>query len=1178
MDSRRALIARYSMHCAGARLHAVSQAAALSGLDCHGVECLAATGLRTIIAAAMSIPRDVGQPLRDFVMRRVGVLVAGIFVMVSVSFFWFALLPLADQIASDQFDLTATRVEASLGQVFRPPEQLLVMGQGWLDGQAPSLESSQAFNAIFKPVLRASPHLTSVVAGTDSGQGWLLLQLGDNRWRNRTTDVARWGSQRQWLAEHVGDSAPQPRWVEQQYDPRQRPWYLGALALPSDGTVFWSAPYTFFTTGDPGITASMRMRLHDGHTLVLGLDLTLRDISQTTMRASVGQRGLALVMTDDERVLALPRSPAAIAEPMWLKQVLKPVAELGLPELNAALARWRQSGHTATPVLSLLHNNTRWLVSTRPYALGQQRLWVMVLAPAADFSPAWASMLLMVSLALLCGVLLAMWIAYSGTRRLTRPLEKLAHNSQRIGQLDFDSGEQVHSRVAEIGQLADSQQTMAALLRDNQDKLDAQAEELQCQVDALKLTEARLQQQNDQLATIIENFPGAVSVVDADLRLVAFNAMFGAVFALPQALLNRPDLMYEDVIRYNAERGDYGLGDTDEQVRERVALARQFLPHRFERTLPNGTVLDIRGTPLPQGGFVTLYVDITESKRHEHELEHLAHFDALTSLPNRVLMADRLRQAMPLVQRRGLKLAVLFLDLDGFKTVNDVHGHAVGDALLLTLAGRMKQVLRDGDTLSRLGGDEFVAVLMDIDSIDASVPILERLLQAVAAPFPVNNGAVSVSASIGVTLYPQTQDVEADQLLRQADQAMYVAKQAGKNRYHLFDAAQDMQMRSQFEGVQRLQQAYENQEFVLYYQPKVNMRSAAVVGAEALIRWQHPQRGVLAPAEFLPLIEDHPLMVDLGRWVINTALQQMSDWQAQGLHLPVSINVGARQLQEANFVHDLRAALAAHPDVAAGDVQIEVLETSALQDMARVDAIMVQCAALGVSFALDDFGTGYSSLTYLRRLPATALKIDQSFVRDMLDDADDLSILLGVLDLANSFHREVIAEGVETVDHGHMLLQLGCELAQGYGIARPMPAPDIPAWAAAWRGHSAWHDVAVLPRQDLPLLFAIVEHRAWVVALESYLLGEKVNLPQLEANKCRVGQWLDGGGLRRRQAHPGAQQLVVLHQRIHELAAHLCELKAQGQSQALYMQMPPLSELRDALLAQLQSLLGEPDA
>jgi len=784
-------------------------------------------------------------------------------------------------------------------------------------------------------------------------------------------------------------------------------------------------------------------------------------------------------------------------------------------------------------------------------------------------------MVLPVLLALLAVALFAVVLTERGSRGLLRPLRLLVDNSERIGRLEFDALRPIRSRVNEINHLAHTQHTMARLLQDNQTRLDAQAEELACQVEELKQTERRLQQQNDRLTAIIDNFPGAVSVVDANMHIVACNAEFGRVFDLPADLLAKPDLTFEDVIRFNAQRGDYGPGDVEQQVRDRVALARQCKPHRIERTLPSGTVLDIRGTPLPSGGFVTLYADISETKRYEFELEHQAHFDALTGLPNRVLMADRLRQGMPLVQRRGHQLAVLFLDLDGFKVVNDQHGHAVGDQLLLILAGRMKEVLREGDTLARLGGDEFVAILMDVDGLASCEPILARLLVAVAAPARIGGVEAAVSASIGLTFYPQQQDVDADQLLRQADQAMYVAKQAGKNGYHLFDAAQDLQLRGRFEDIQRLPQAFEEQEFVLYYQPKVNMRSARVVGAEALVRWQHPQRGVLAPAEFLPLIEDHPLMVDLGRWVIQTALAQMAQWQTQGLRLPVSVNVAARQLQEGDFVQDLAAALAAQPTVAANDLQIEVLETSALQDMVRVTGIMSQCADLGVQFSLDDFGTGYSSLTYLKRLPASVLKIDQSFVRDMLDDADDLSILLGVLDLSSSFHREVIAEGVETVEHGRMLLQLGCDLAQGYGIARPMPASDLLGWVGAWHGHAQWFDVPVLPRQDLPLLFAMVEHRAWVSAIESYLLGERATPPVLDGHLCRVGQWLAAGDALQGKNAATVRRLVALHEHIHELAACLCELKSQGQTQTLYIQLAPLLEARDELLVQMRLLLGD---
>jgi EAL domain-containing protein (putative c-di-GMP-specific phosphodiesterase class I) len=245
-------------------------------------------------------------------------------------------------------------------------------------------------------------------------------------------------------------------------------------------------------------------------------------------------------------------------------------------------------------------------------------------------------------------------------------------------------------------------------------------------------------------------------------------------------------------------------------------------------------------------------------------------------------------------------------------------------------------------------------------------------------------------------------------------------------------------------------------EFVLHYQPKVNMHSGKVVGAEALIRWQHPQKGLLAPASFLPAIEDHPLAVEVGEWVIDTVLTQLALWQAADLNLTVSINIGARQLQQGDFVERLQAILARHRQVSPARLELEVLETSALADMVQVSQIIEHCHEMGVKFALDDFGTGYSSLTYLKRLRVAQLKIDQSFVRDMLDDPDDLAILEGVIGLAAAFKREVIAEGVETVEHGTALLHLGCQLAQGYGIARPMPGEHLPAWAASWRPDAAW--------------------------------------------------------------------------------------------------------------------------
>jgi diguanylate cyclase (GGDEF)-like protein len=468
------------------------------------------------------------------------------------------------------------------------------------------------------------------------------------------------------------------------------------------------------------------------------------------------------------------------------------------------------------------------------------------------------------------------------------------------------------------------------------------------------------------------------------------------------------------------------------------------------------TVSEVRDARHRVTHYVAIFIDITTLKEHQKQLEHIAHFDALTNLPNRVLLADRMHQAMVQAQRRGQALAVAYLDLDGFKQINDTYGHDAGDQLLVAVSHAVKEAMREGDTLARIGGDEFVAVLADLSEASNCEITLNRLLVAAAQPMQFGDFQLQVSASLGVTFFPQADPVDADQLMRQADQAMYQAKLAGKNRYHVFDAVQDRSVRGLNERIDELARALIQQEFVLHYQPKVNLRSGQVVGAEALIRWQHPTKGLLSPALFLPMIEDHALSVTLGDWVIDKALRQLTDWLAQGLTLPVSVNVSARQLQREDFVQKLREALAQYPIVSPALLTLEVLETSVLEDLGRIAEIITDCARLGVTFALDDFGTGYSSLTYLKHLPVTLIKIDQSFVRDMLADADDLSILQGVISLARAFKREVIAEGMETPEHGTRLLQLGCELAQGYGIARPMPAADMPHWLTTWQPDPVW--------------------------------------------------------------------------------------------------------------------------
>jgi diguanylate cyclase (GGDEF)-like protein/PAS domain S-box-containing protein len=573
--------------------------------------------------------------------------------------------------------------------------------------------------------------------------------------------------------------------------------------------------------------------------------------------------------------------------------------------------------------------------------------------------------------------------------------------------------------------------------------------------------------------------------------------------------------------------------------------------------------------------YVAMFTDITELKEQQHQLERVLHFDALTNLPNRTLLTDRLQQAMAQARKRGQMLAVVSMDLDGFRGVNESHGQDAGDQVLMEVARCMRQILRETDTVARIGGDEFVAVLLDLPNTNAAIPILESLLECGAHAKQSDADDIPISASIGVVFYPQAEDVDADQLLRQAGQAMYQSKLAGKNRYQIFDPAHDINVRTFHEDLEQIRRALAGNEFVLHYQPRVHMGTGKLMGAEALIRWNHPTRGMLLPAEFLPVIENHPLIDLIGEWVIERALTQQARWSAAGLKIPVSVNIAAHHLQQANFVDRLRWILSMHPQTAPSSLELEVLETSALHDIAQVSHVLAACRDLGVSIALDDFGTGYSSLTYFKRLPVNTLKIDRSFVRDVLNDPEDLSILEGVLGLATAVDRLAIAEGVETADQGRLLLQLGCVFGQGNGIALPMPGEDLPAWASAWTPDRAWINVASVAPRKRSLMHAAVAHRAWVGALEAFLLGTRRAPPILDPHRCRLGRWLDSERDGLMGGSAAFQRIEQLHLEVHALADTASAWEPSATGADVGGQVAQLHQLRDDLLQQLNLLLDE---
>lgn len=454
--------------------------------------------------------------------------------------------------------------------------------------------------------------------------------------------------------------------------------------------------------------------------------------------------------------------------------------------------------------------------------------------------------------------------------------------------------------------------------------------------------------------------------------------------------------------------------------------------------------------------YISIRFDVTERRQLLKTLQWRVGHDVLTGLPNRALLSEQLNRVIDHARWQRRPLAVAMLDLDDFKTINDRYGHATGDLLLVEVANRLKYIMRGEDTVARLGGDEFVLILNDVQDVAELQKVMQRILVAISTLNSINALGIHTTASIGVALYA-FDDEDADTLLRHADQAMYQAKQSGRNHFHLFNVTQDKKTKATHETVARVRQALQEGELCLYYQPKVNLCSGAVLGFEALLRWQHPQLGLVPPLTFLPQIEQTELIVEIGEWAIDQALTQIHQWKMLGHAWAVSVNIATRHVQKADFVQRLQTLLARHPQVAPQLLDLEILETVAIENIHWVSQCIEACQALGVTFSLDDFGTGYSSLNYLKRLPTQTIKIDQSFVRGIIENKDDLALTKAIIGLANAFDRQVIAEGVETAAQGQLLVSLGCHLAQGYGIAKPMPAAHVlgwlgqfePAWAIA---------------------------------------------------------------------------------------------------------------------------------
>jgi diguanylate cyclase (GGDEF)-like protein/PAS domain S-box-containing protein len=550
---------------------------------------------------------------------------------------------------------------------------------------------------------------------------------------------------------------------------------------------------------------------------------------------------------------------------------------------------------------------------------------------------------------------------------------------------------------------------------------------------------------------LFEHLHEGLLITDGDFRVIEANAMFTALTGHSRAqLLGRvPMLLNADATGGTASAMHAGL-------RQKGMWRGETVIQRLDgesRTLQL-TVSAVKSTGGSALNHVVAVSDITLARQQFEQLQRQAHFDELTRLPNRVRLAQVLESALVTSEQEGSLLTLCYLDLDHFKPVNDRFGHEVG--LLVEVAERLRRSLRSwnggDDVVARIGGDEFVLLLRCL-TLEESRHAVERVLRHLAQPYALglDSGPVTVTASIGATVFPHDR-ADAETLLRHADHAMYGAKQAGRSGYLFFDTEHDKLAEARYLALGRVREALDADEFRLMFQPKVDMHDGTVLGMEALLRWHHPDNGVVAPSEFLPLIEHTGLSVSVGKWVLASGIEQLAQWLRQGLDFTLSINVTARHLQEPQFAQHLAAMLADYPPSVAQRLVIEVLETAALADIDHTSQLMHECHALGVRFALDDFGTGYSTFTYLKRLPLDLLKIDKSFIRDMLGDPQDLAIVEGVIGLSRTFGCTAVAEGVETPEQAQRLLALGCRIGQGNGIAPAMPAQAVAPWVRNYHG------------------------------------------------------------------------------------------------------------------------------
>ena len=563
-----------------------------------------------------------------------------------------------------------------------------------------------------------------------------------------------------------------------------------------------------------------------------------------------------------------------------------------------------------------------------------------------------------------------------------------------------------------------------------------------------RLTDQRLAAERRQLSIAVNNIPQGLVLYDASARIIICNQPYLDMFGLSPEVA-RPGCTMQRLIAHRKETGSFD-GDVDAFCNAIIQTVSLGKATRQLTEAPGGRAIEIINRPLKSGGWVATIEDITERRRAEEKIAHLAHYDSLTDLPNRIQFSERLEQSLQAI-RPGEQLAVLYIDIDEFKSVNDALGHPIGDELLKGVADRLRGCLKETDVAARLGGDEFAVIQTAIKDRSETIRLVDDIHSAIRQPLECMGHLITTDASIGIALAPgDGADLDLDQLLRNADLALYGAKGDGRRTYRFFEAGMDQRAKARRSLELELRQAISAGGLETYYQPVVNIEDGKISSCEALLRWRHPERGMISPAEFIPVAEDSGLINQLGLWVLNTACAEAATWPD---HVRVAVNVSPVQFRSPSLALNVAAALAAC-GLAASRLELEITEAVLIRDDEAALDMLHQLRKLGVRIALDDFGTGYSSLSYLQRFPFDKIKIDRSFIRDIAGPGASASIVQAVVNIAAASDMTTTAEGVETEQQRNLLYILGCTEMQGYLFSPAVPAAEVRRLLLSHRGRA----------------------------------------------------------------------------------------------------------------------------